>query len=271
MNEALAWWQALLLGIVQGLTEFLPVSSSGHLALAEAWLDAPGGGVAFAVLLHAGTLLAIVIVFSRPTQELIRGLLELPAQVGRPMADWSANSLLAAKVVVATIPGAIVGLAFSGFVEEAFANTRVVAGYLLVTGAILLATRWAPRGEGAVSWGNAFLIGWAQACAILPGISRSGVTISVAIFLGVGRRRAAEFSFLAAIPLILGSMIMELPGLLGSSEGRVGPLALWFFSSFGVGWVALVWLLRVVRTGRLHWFAGYCLSVGLFVLVAPGF
>jgi len=269
MSDALTWWEALVLGVVQGLTEFLPVSSSGHLALAEAWLDAPLGGVAFAVLLHAGTLLAIVFVFAEPIRELVHGGLVLPRYLGKPLADWSGPALLAGKVVVATVPGAFVGLTFESFVERAFSNPDAVAGYLLVTAALLAATRWAPAREGPIGWTTAFLIGWAQACAILPGVSRSGATISVALFLGVGRSRAAEFSFLAAIPLILGSTVLELPELFANGGVAWGVLAVGFFTSFAVGWVALVWLLRILRTGRLHWFAAYCAAVALAVLLGP--
>jgi undecaprenyl-diphosphatase len=256
---------ALLLGIVQGLTEFLPVSSSGHLALAEAFLGVEGGGVAFAVLLHAGTLLAIVLVFPGGVRSLVVGGLSWLRLPRRPSGD----ALFAAKIALATVPGAVVGLLLESRIEDAFSNPRAVGLLLFVTAGLLLTTRRAPGGEGEVGWRDALVIGCAQALAILPGISRSGATISTALLLGIARPRAAEFSFLASLPLILGSVVLELPDLRESSAAGGGAaLVIGFAVSFGVGWTALRWLLRLVRTGRLHWFAPYCLAVGLAAVVA---
>jgi undecaprenyl-diphosphatase len=268
VTGVIAWWQAVLLGVLQGLTEFLPVSSSGHLALAESFFDVPGGGVALAVLLHAGTLLAIAIVFRAGIVELLDGVRLAPRCFGRPPAEWPARSALVAKIVVATVPGALVGLFLEERIESAFASPEIVAGLLLVTGTFLFATRRAGRGSADVGWSAALLVGCAQAFAILPGISRSGATISAALFLGIARPRAAEFSFLAAIPLILGSVVLEIPDLAAASEGGAGPaLAAGFAASFLVGWVSLVWLVRLVRRGRLHWFAPYCWAAGVAAFV----
>ena len=270
MVEQLPWWQAFLLGVVQGLTEFLPVSSSGHLALAESFLEVPGGGVAFAVLLHAGTLLAIAIVFRDGLKRVMVGLVELPRGLGRSPGEWSAESRLAARLAVATIPGALVGLLLEDRIEVAFGSPSVVGGLLLATATFLLASRWIPRGEKEVGWGTAWWIGCAQAFAILPGISRSGATIVCALALGVARPRAAEFSFLAAVPLILGSLVLQLPELGESaSSGSTPSLALGFLTSFLVGWAALRWLVALVHRGQLHWFAAYCAVVGLVALLAP--
>jgi undecaprenyl-diphosphatase len=267
VSEVIAWWQAVLLGIVQGLTEFLPVSSSGHLALAETYLAVPGGGVALAVLLHAGTLLAIGIVFRSGVLELLRGALALPGCLARPPAAWPLPSLRAAQVAVATVPGGLVGLFLEERIEVAFASPTIVGVLLLVTGGFLFATRRVRPGDADVGWRTAFLVGCAQAFAILPGISRSGATITAAILLGIARPRAAEFSFLAAIPLILGSVVLKLPDLAAASDaGATIPLAAGFLTSFLVGWAALVWLVRLVRQGRLHWFAPYCWLVGAAAL-----
>jgi undecaprenyl-diphosphatase len=258
--------QALLLGVVQGLTEFLPVSSSGHLALAEAFLRVRGGGIAFAVLLHAGTLLAIVLVFPRGIRALVFGGL---AWLRFPRSP-SPDALFAGKVALATVPGGIVGLLLESRIEEAFSSPRAVGALLFVTATFLLATRRTGAEGREPGWRDALVIGCAQALAILPGVSRSGTTISTALLLGVARPRAAEFSFLASVPLILGSVVLEVPELRESAaEGGGGALAIGFATSFVVGWVALRWLLRLVRTGRLHWFAPYCLAVGLAALLAP--
>jgi undecaprenyl-diphosphatase len=267
LNETLAWWHALALGVLQGLTEFLPVSSSAHLALAQAWLDAPVGD-GFVAMLHAGMLLPIALVFPSSLRELAQGLVELPKSLRRPLADWNARTLLAGKVVLGTIPGAAVGLLLRESVGP-IASTDKIALYLIVGALVLAATRWAPPGEGAVTWRSAILIGWAQACAILPGISRSGATIAVALLLGVGRARAAEFSFLLAVPLVLGSTILGLPALLAEAGTATGSRALGLAASVLAGRLALGWLLRAVRRGRLHWFAGWCVAVALVAAIAP--
>ncbi len=267
MTETLIWWKAVLLGILQGLTEFLPVSSSGHLALAEAWLDVPGAGVAFAVLLHAGTLLAIALVFREGIFDLVRGALAIPGQLGRSPNRWTREARFVALVAVATVPGGIVGLLLEDRIEAAFASPAVVGLLLLVTGGFLFASRRVRPGAADIGWLSALLIGCAQAFAILPGISRSGATITAAIFLGIARPKAAEFSFLAAIPLILGSLVLQLPELSEASrEAGAFPLVAGFVASFLVGWASLLWLVRLVRRGGLHWFAPYCWVVGLAAL-----
>jgi undecaprenyl-diphosphatase len=267
MSASIGVGTAILLGIVQGLTEFLPVSSSGHLALAESLLHVQGGGVAFAVLLHAGTLLAIALVFRDGLVRLVRGSLGLPAALLRPVREWPGDVLFAARIACATVPGGVVGLLFEDRVEAAFASPVVVGLLLWVTALLLLASRRAGDPDGEVGWKEAWIIGLAQAAAILPGISRSGATIATALLLGVARPRAAEFSFLAAVPLILGSTVLEVPGLFArGADGGTLALVAGFATSFLVGWGALLWLVRLVRQGALHWFAGYCFLAGAAVL-----
>jgi undecaprenyl-diphosphatase len=269
MADPLTIGQAILLGVIQGLTEFLPVSSSGHLALAEAYLRISGGGIAVVVLLHAGTLLAILLVFPQGGRRLVLGGWEL---LRRPFAGpggWSENGRLAAQVLCATVPGAFAGLFLAPRVEETFADPRLVGGLLLVTAALLFATRRATA-SADITFRAAWIIGLVQACAILPGISRSGATITAALLVGVARPRAAEFSFLAAIPLIAGSLLVSLPDLdTSAAAGGVLPLIAGFATSFVVGWAALAWLVQLVRRGQLHWFGFYCAAVGLAVLVWP--
>lgn len=268
MTGVLAWWQALFLGVVQGFTEFLPVSSSGHLALAEAFLDLPGAGVAFAVLLHAGTLLAILLVFPAGARDLVMGFLAWIRSPRHP----SPEARWAGYIAIATVPGGLVGLLLEDRIEQAFANPDAVAVLLFGTAALLLSTRRTRRREVGFTWKIALVIGCAQAVAILPGISRSGATISAALLLGVARPRAAEFSFLASVPLILGSVVLELPDLRASLGAGAGmALGVGFITSFLVGWVALRWLLGLVRNGRLHWFAPYCIVLGAVVLLVPRF
>lgn len=269
MTDALSAGQAILLGIIQGLTEFLPVSSSGHLALAEAYLRIPGAGLAVVVLLHMGTLFAILLVFPTGWRRLLRGTWELLRNPFRAPSGWSPDIELAVKVACATIPGAVAGVLLEPRIASAFDDPRLVAVLLLVTALLLFATRRASP-DGAVGWRAAWVIGLVQACAILPGISRSGSTIATALLIGVARPAAAEFSFLAAIPLILGSLLVSLPELEASAaNGGALALTLGFLASFAVGWAALVWLVRLVRRGQLHWFGFYCATVGLAVLLWP--
>ncbi len=270
MSDPISVGQALLLGIVQGLTEFLPVSSSGHLALVGAYLDIPGGDIAFTVLLHAGTLLAIGCVFRDGWKRLVRGAWELMRNVARGPAAWSADARLAAQVACAAVPGAIVGLTLRDRIEAAFTDPRLVGGLLLGTAVLLLLTRLRRSTVGDIGFTAAWIVGLAQAVAILPGISRSGATIAVALLIGVARPKAAEFSFLAAIPLILGSLLLSLKDL-GESVAAGGgvALAVGFLASFLVGWAALAWLVRLVQRGQLHWFAFYCAAVGIGALVWP--
>ncbi|MDP6802330.1 MAG: undecaprenyl-diphosphate phosphatase [Gemmatimonadota bacterium] len=262
-------WEALLTGVLQGLTEFLPVSSSGHLALLEAALGSREGGIGMVVLVHAGTLLAILTVFHEGARRLARGLVLLPMR-GLRRRSLGDDEGLAARVLVATVPGAAVGLFLEDRVEAAFASTDAVGVFLMMTGALLFSTRRLEPGQAPVSWKDAIWIGCAQAVAVLPGISRSGATLWAALRRGVARPAAAEFSFLAAVPLILGSLVLKLPDLARASEaGAGGALGIAFVAAFATGLVALIGFLRVIRSGRLHFFAPYCALVGLLAILAP--
>ncbi|HMB70170.1 MAG TPA: undecaprenyl-diphosphate phosphatase [bacterium] len=270
MSDPLTVGQAILLGVIQGLTEFLPVSSSGHLALAEAYLRIPGAGIAVAVLLHAGTLLAIALVFPQGWKHLLLGLRDLFRAPFAGPSGWSEDARLAAQVTCAAVPGAVVGLTLADRVVSAFHDPRLVGVLLLVTAGLLFLTRRARMDGRAVGFREAWLVGAVQALAILPGISRSGATIAAALLIGVSRPAAAEFSFLAAIPLVVGSTLLSVPEL-GRDvlAGGAGALLCGFLTSCLVGWAALAWLVRLVRRGQLHWFGFYCAVVGTVVLLWP--
>lgn len=267
MTDAIAWWQALVLGVVQGLTEFLPVSSSGHLALMQWILRMEAGGVAFAVLLHLGTLVAVGIAYPRRFAELVVGGVRLPVALFRPRPGWTEAEAFAARIVVASIPGGIVGILLKDRIEAAFDSPAAVGAALLVTGALLMTTRGRTPGTRDVGFREAWIVGCAQAVAILPGISRSGTTIATALLLGVRRESAAEFSFMASVPLILGAGALEARHLAGGESGA-GPaaLAIGFVSAVVLGWVAIRWLVRLVRAGTFHRFAPYCWLVGILAL-----
>jgi len=268
MTLALNTGTAILLGILQGITEFLPISSDGHLALAQAILGMENAGLAFILLVHAGTLLSIAIVFRRQLVELARGLLALPGSLTKPPREWSESTRLAGLVTLTTLPGAIVGLTFKDEIEKMFSDLVLTGIFFLVTGLILVLTKWTRPSQNDVTWKTALWIGIAQAAAILPGLSRSGSTIGMALFLGVNRARAGEYSFIAAVPIVMGAVAVEIPDIARESvRGGMLPLVLAFIASFLVGWLALVWLLRVIRHGHFHWFAPYCFLIGTVTLL----
>jgi len=258
-------WRSVVLGIVQGLTEFLPVSSSGHLVLAEHLLQVDPPGVTFEVIVHLGTLLAVLVYF----RTRIRGILRDTTK-----RETTTNGLNGRKYLLAigagTIPAALTGLFFESQIEMAFSAPQAAAWLLLVTGIILLATTISGRGKKrSLTAGRAFLVGCAQAAALLPGISRSGATISVAFFLGVSPAVAAEFSFLLAVPAILGATALSLGDAVseGLGSSALGVYAIGGLAAALVGYASLRLLFGMIRKGRFWWFGVYCLSVGVAWLV----
>ena len=250
-------FEAILLGILQGFTEFLPVSSSGHLVLAEHLLGVTVPGLSFEVVVHLGSLCSILIVFRKDLLDLLQSLGTKQTQ----------NFILI--IIVGTIPAVLIGLLFKGWFESAFDNIMLVAGALLFTGFTLIITRLAkPRGiELTIPIGLA--IGIAQSMAITPGISRSGITIATALFLGIAGPQAARFSFLLAIPAIIGAGLLTGLDLYstGFSEILTLSMIVAFFSSLLVGIIALKWLMKTLRSGQFHWFGVYCLLIGLVTLI----
>jgi undecaprenyl-diphosphatase len=261
-----SWWQGIVLGVVQGLTEFLPISSSGHLVVTEAAIGLSSPGVLVEVVLHVATLLAVVLVYRNVLWRMIRG-----AIVGDP-SSWRYIALLA----IATVPAGIAGVWLQDFFEQAFESLLLVGVNFVMTGAIL----WSTRGPVAVADrpapgnGGAVGIGLAQALAILPGISRSGTTVAAAVWLGIDPVRAAEFSFLLVIPVVLGAALLQVPDLSGGVAAvGIGPLALGFAAAVVSGVVAIRWLVAMLRRRAFHQFALYCWGIGavtiLWAVVAP--
>lgn len=258
----------LLLGLVQGLTEFLPVSSSGHLVLVEYLLGVRSASVAFEVVLHLATVLAAMIVL-RP--ELGRILAFLASSLGVRWVSLRSDELregqrLFVAMVIGTIPAAVAGLFFKPQIETYFDSPRFVGFALLFTGVVLLSTRMAPRGGRQIDAGSALVVGLAQAIALLPGVSRSGMTISSGLFAGVSRERVVRFSFLLSLPAILGASILELRHDATLAGIPPATLITAVVAAFVSGYVAMQLLLRVVSSGRLTIFAVYCLAVGLAAL-----
>ena len=267
--------EAILLGALQGATEFLPISSSGHLALAQHFLGIEEADVAFDVALHVATLLAVLVVYRRSLARLLgAGLRGIGG--GRwlraPKAAWreSEEARWLVFLALGSVPTAILGLLFQEPLERAFSAPRLVATMLLVTGAVLLLPRLRRRpGSDDVSWWKAPLVGIAQGLAITPGISRSGSTISLALLMGVEAEKAARFSFLLSIPAIAGALALK-AGDLAASNVTPAAFVAGFVSAFVIGLAALVGLLALLKRGRFAVFSVYCFALGLAALIALG-
>lgn len=258
--------QALLLGILQGATEFLPVSSSGHLVILPHLLNWPEPGLAFDTLLHLGTLAAVIFYFRR---ELWQMALAVWDSLRCRKLD-TAEARLAWLLVLATIPGALLGFLFEDQVEQLFGMPRTAAIFLLVTAGLLALSELLSRrnrGLDTLTWRDALVIGASQALAIIPGLSRSGATIAAGLLLGYKREDATRFSFLLAIPIVLGGGLYQLLKLVSSGSSDLGSLALvGMLAAALVGYAAVSGLLALVRRHALWPFVAYCALLGLLVL-----
>ena len=254
--------QAIILGIVQGLTEFLPVSSSGHIQLANELLGTnldPESNLTFSLTLHAATVLSTIVVLWAEIWKLIKGVFS------RTFTEEQAYLL---KIVISMIPVGVVGLFFKDAIEAAFSSIAVVGVMLLVTSALLAFAYYAkPRQKDTISYRDAFIVGLAQAVAVLPGLSRSGSTIATGLLLGNKKQSVAQFSFLMVLPPILGNALLDI--VKGDFGGGVEtlPLVAGFIAAFVTGCVACKWMIDIVKRGKLIWFAIYCGIVGVVALV----
>ncbi|MFH1687836.1 MAG: undecaprenyl-diphosphatase UppP [bacterium] len=249
----MSYLDAVILGILQGLTEFLPVSSSGHLVLGEAILGVRQSGVAFEVMVHLGTLAAVLVYFREPIGRLVQCLI---------CSEMKAERRMLAYLAVGTIPAGLVGVLFKDHFEAMFDSPLAVSMMLFVTGGLLLSTRWIPGQRRELSVIAAIIIGCGQALAILPGISRSGSTIATGLWLGIEPSKAAEFSFLLAIPAIAGAAVLSLGDLGSLASSLWGPYLVGALVSFVVALGAVYLVLETVRRGKLSWFAYYCFAAG---------
>ncbi len=252
-------FEAIILGIIQGLTEFLPVSSSGHLELGKAILgdnSLPQESLMMTVVLHAATALSTIVIFRKDIIEIIKGLLQFKN---------NEQFRFSVKIIISMIPAGAVGVLFNDEIESLFGGQIMLVGFmLLVTGLLLFLADKAKNTQKTVSYTNSFVIGISQAIAILPGISRSGATISTSVLLGIDRERAARFSFLMVVPLILGKMAKDiLSGDLGSSETSATLLIVGFIAAFISGLIACKWMISLVKRSQLKYFAYYCFVVGI--------
>lgn len=255
--------EALILGIIQGLTEFLPVSSSGHLELGTYFLGVQSeDNLLFSIILHGATACSTVVIFRKDILEIIKGLLKF---------EWNESTRFAAMIVLSMIPVGIVGVFFEDQIASLFGgNILMVGAMLLVTAGLLAVTYFSKKNEGKITFKNSFLIGLAQAIAIMPGISRSGATISTALLLGVNKQKAARFSFLMVLPPILGAMLLKTKDFLENPEiaAHVSGMSLsvGFIAAFLSGLLACQWMLSIVQKGKLIYFAIYCGVAGLLAI-----
>ncbi|MCD7971679.1 MAG: undecaprenyl-diphosphate phosphatase [Candidatus Azobacteroides sp.] len=260
----MTWFDALLLGLVQGLTEYLPVSSSGHLEIFSELFGVSGGeNLMFAVLVHAATVLSTIIVFRKDILKIIKGIFRF---------QWNEETQYFAKIALSMIPVGIVGVFFKKYVEGFFGSGLFLVGCMLLLTAVLLIFSYyaKPREKKNISFRDAFIIGISQAIAVLPGLSRSGTTISTGLILGNKKESVARFSFLMVIIPILGEAFLELvKGDFASSETTISGFALvcGFLAALISGIVACKWMLKIVTKGKLVYFAYYCIAAGIFCIV----
>lgn len=256
--------KALILGIVQGLTEFLPISSSGHLVIGAEILHFNEPGIFFEVFLHCGTLIAVLLVFRRELFLMVRSLLT-SSSIRRADPELTFYFQWNINIIIATLPAVAVGLLFKDAIESVFNNVLLVFVMLAITGMAMIMTRFVHEKGTAITPLRAFLIGTAQAFAILPGISRSGSTIFTGMLLGVNRETAARFSFIMSIPAILGAVVLHFGELLASqsSSGVTAAILTGTAASIFSGYFAIILLIRVVRKGKLEWFGYYCLLLSV--------
>jgi len=254
---------AIILGVIQGLTEFLPVSSSGHLELAKVILGdttVAEESMLMTVVLHFATALSTVVIFRKDLIKIFKGLFSF---------EWNEESQFSVKIIISMIPAAIVGILFDDIIESFFNGKILLVGsMLLLTGALLFLADKAKNTTKDVSFFGALIIGVSQAIAILPGISRSGATISTSVLMGVDREKAARFSFLMVVPLIFGKIAKDLISddfsLLNVDTTALG---VGFVAAFLTGLVACTWMISLVKKSKLIYFATYCIIVGILAIV----
>ena len=259
------WIEALSLGIVQGLTEYLPVSSSGHLAIASNFFGINGeDSLMFTVAVHVATVLSTLVMLWKEIDWILKGLFKF---------EMNAETKYALNILVSMIPVGIVGLFFKDKVEEAFGSGLLVVGVmLLVTAVLLIFSFYArPRQKERLSLRDAFVIGLAQACAVMPGLSRSGSTIATGLMLGNKKEMLAQFSFLMVIPPILGEALLDILKAVKGEDvmGGVGmlPLCVGFMAAFISGCFACKLMINIVKKGKLVYFGIYCAIVGLAIMI----
>lgn len=260
----MSWIEALLLGLVQGLTEYLPVSSSGHLAIGSAIFGIEGEeNLTFTIIVHVATVLSTLVILWKEIDWIFRGLFKF---------EMNSETRYVMNILISMIPVGIVGLFFKDAVESVFGSGLLIVGcMLLLTSSLLAFSYYAkPRQKENISLKDAFIIGLAQACAVMPGLSRSGSTIATGLLLGNNKASLAQFSFLMVIPPILGEALLDVLKVMKGEElgGNIEtlPLVVGFVAAFVSGCVACKWMINIVKKGKLIYFAIYCAIAGLVTI-----
>lgn len=265
--------QALILGLIQGVTEFLPISSSGHLVLAEQLLGVPpSNDVTFEVFVHFGTLLSVVVVFWHDIFAIVKSVHQGASKPLEVLTHYRNDPYfkISLLILLGSIPAAYIGIRYENQISTAFSDPKLVAVMLVLTGLVLFLTRLAPTTNGKeLGVVTAFLVGCAQAMAIIPGISRSGSTISTAMFLRISPMEGARFSFLLSVPVIAGATLMKTKDLitLGSQSEGALPIVIGTVAAFAAGYVSIKVLLKIIQRGKFSLFSFYCLIVGTIGII----
>ena len=259
----MSFLDAILLGIIQGLTEFLPVSSSGHIELGKVILGVDGDageGSLFTIIVHGATALSTIVIFRKDISKIVRDLLTL---------KWTDSANFTLFIIISMIPAVLVGLFLKDEIDGLFSENILLVGFmLLITGALLMYTNYVKKKDGIVNYKNSLLLGIAQAIAILPGISRSGATIATGLILGIDKAKVARFSFLMVLPIIFGAMAKDLKDYNPSADSiEVSSLIAGFIAAFVVGLVACTAMIKIVKKYKLTSFAMYCFIVGAIAII----
>lgn len=254
---------AIILGIIQGLTEFLPVSSSGHLELGKAILGSdsvPEESLLFTVILHFATALSTIVIFRKDIFIILKGLFAF---------KWNEDTQFSLKIIISMIPATIIGYKYESEFEQLFGNNILLVGSMLIVTAVLLfLADKAKQTHRKVTYDNAFVIGIAQGIAMLPGISRSGATISTSVLLGNDKTKAARFSFLMVVPLIFGKIAKDvISGEIDYGSSNITYLSAGFIAAFISGLFACTWMIALVKKSKLTYFALYCVVVGIAAII----
>ena len=270
----MSWLEALILGIVQGLTEFLPVSSSGHLTILSNLFGLEGeSNLTMIVVLHVATVLSTLFILWKEVVWIFKDL--FTKQSWKSYSGLNEGTKFAINILISMIPVAIVGFCFKDKVEEIFGSGLLIVGIMLLVTALLLAFSYyaKPRQREDISPLHAFIIGIGQAVAVMPGLSRSGTTIATGLLLGNKKERMAQFSFLMVIPPVLGEALMDVKDIaeqgFSTAMDGISPIALivGFIAAFVTGCLACKWMINIVKKGKLIWFAVYCLIVGILAII----
>lgn len=268
------WIESLLMGLLQGLTEYLPISSSGHLTIASALFGInPDQNLTFTVLVHIATVLSTLVIFWKEIIWIFKDL--FARQSWKSYSGLNEGTRYAVNILISMIPVGIVGLFFKDTIEKIFGSGLTIVGCMLLVTALLLAFSYfaKPRQRENISGWHAFWIGCAQAIAVLPGLSRSGSTIATGLLLGNRKEKLAQFSFLMVIPPVLGEALLDAKDLIGpESAAATGDtsafvLLIGFVAAFLAGCAACKWMVSIVRKGKLIWFAAYCALAGTLTLI----